>query len=265
MSTPTSQNPQGFLEENDDRDFVFNFNGQVLKSPPLSAAELFDGGKIKPLKLMSRTQYRGNDSPVTPRSPKRMITKAFIVSPRLIATNQDHHSSARHTGQKQSKCLSTTLTGLPNVVSELTKTRQTSVEIASLSSVSFSRSISSASSTSSSNWSSRLKFLFRSASEGHAIENEDDSWFKRKSHMEDSKSMSFRSENGRHLVTKDGRRPNERRVCAHAWHYKKSKEAAEERRRKTFLPYKKNLLGCMDLDPGSVSEVSRWVGVEITC
>lgn len=66
---------------NDDGDFAFDFSGQLEKNS-LSAEELFDGGKIKPLKPPPRLQFVGGcgsdenekvgcvPSPRSPRSPR---------------------------------------------------------------------------------------------------------------------------------------------------------------------------------------------------
>ncbi|KAE8708373.1 hypothetical protein F3Y22_tig00110343pilonHSYRG00012 [Hibiscus syriacus] len=47
-----------------------------------------------------------------------------------------------------------------------------------------------------------------------------------------------------------------RRISAHELHYKANRAMSEEMRRKTFLPYKRGLLGCMGFNPG-LHEVSR--------
>lgn len=205
----SSLNP---AEAKDDIEFTFNFNGQ-LKPPPLSAAELFDGGKIRPLKLLpTRSQYWGSSD--SPPSPKRMLTKAFIFSPPLRKTKEAYSSTRK---KDQSKCLS-----------EPTKIQQISKETASLSS--------SSSSSPSSSWSRKWKLLFRSASEGHATSKDEssNSFLRKISHKEDVKNFSFRSKDSSNSGSRSGRRKTGW-VSAHEWHYKKNKAKAAAAEEEDFL------------------------------
>ncbi|KAK9287552.1 hypothetical protein L1049_015973 [Liquidambar formosana] len=72
-------------DDDDDDDFAFDFSGQ-LERASLSAEELFDGGKIKPLKPPPRLQFGGgggggeeNDARTnsisSPKSPKSRISQ----------------------------------------------------------------------------------------------------------------------------------------------------------------------------------------------
>ncbi|KAH7575201.1 hypothetical protein JRO89_XS02G0061800 [Xanthoceras sorbifolium] len=49
-------------------------------------------------------------------------------------------------------------------------------------------------------------------------------------------------------------------VSAHELHYTANRAVAEEMKRKTFLPYKQGLLGCLGFNPGGVHDISRGVG-----
>lgn len=54
------------------------------------------------------------------------------------------------------------------------------------------------------------------------------------------------------------RRGNRVAVSAHELHYKLNRAVSQEMRKKTFLPYKQGLLGCLGFVPGGGgSEVSR--------
>lgn len=59
---------------------------------------------------------------------------------------------------------------------------------------------------------------------------------------EDVKKSNFREVRG---VNGCGSRRTARKVSAHEMHYKTNRAAAEETRRKTYLPYKAGLLGCL--------------------
>ncbi|GFY95049.1 calmodulin-binding protein [Actinidia rufa] len=81
------------------------------------------------------------------------------------------------------------------------------------------------------NWKLRDLLLFRSASEGRAS-------------TEEVKHVSFRS-------TESAGSASKRRgpVSAHEMHYTANRALSEEMRRKTVLPYKHGLLGCLGFKP----------------
>ncbi|KAL8097069.1 hypothetical protein AgCh_030241 [Apium graveolens] len=88
--------------------------------------------------------------------------------------------------------------------------------------------------------------LFRNASEGHETNKKYD--FLRKIKDDDSKNSS------RNKKSKE-KAP----LSAHERHYRVNRAAAEELKRRTYLPYKQNLtIGCMNIDAaGAVREPSR--------
>ncbi|XP_071736782.1 uncharacterized protein [Rutidosis leptorrhynchoides] len=79
-------------------------------------------------------------------------------------------------------------------------------------------------------WNLKNLLLFRSTSEGSAVI------------ANDAKNSSFRSTDG--SVGSTSRRIK-RKVSAHEIHYTANRAVAKEMRRKTFLPYKSGLLGCL--------------------
>lgn len=91
-SDPLSENYGNREQKDDTTEFTFNFSEVKLEdSHFICADELFHGGKIKPLKLVPLSQYRdfsAKDSPKTPRSPKRIISKA-LMSPRQKNKDSD--------------------------------------------------------------------------------------------------------------------------------------------------------------------------------
>ncbi|XP_076951343.1 uncharacterized protein LOC143624650 [Bidens hawaiensis] len=79
-------------------------------------------------------------------------------------------------------------------------------------------------------WNLKNLLLFWNTSEGSAA----------KITKEDLKASSFRSCDGSGSV-----RRMKRKMSAHEMHYTANRAVAEERRRKTSLPYKSGLLGCL--------------------
>ncbi|WOH13842.1 hypothetical protein DCAR_0933353 [Daucus carota subsp. sativus] len=237
------QSPNTEAEEFDfsSTDFGFGFNGHSQVPADL----LFDGGKIRPLKLLPRSEFQYNIfqhnvatySPTSPPSPKRMLSKgAALVAPQ----------------HKKTLCSPETKEE-PILVNQST----------------FSGSDVLTSSSSSSIWSRRWKLTDLFTSLSYSTDKnvtKDDSASILRSHKKDSNEWSFRSESSSKSGSSRGGGCRRRgRVSAHEWHYKQNRAAAEEMRRKTFLPYKKSLLGCMDVDPSGVLDFSRGHGVEITC
>ncbi|KAL8097066.1 hypothetical protein AgCh_030240 [Apium graveolens] len=87
--------------------------------------------------------------------------------------------------------------------------------------------------------------LFRNASEGHETNKKYD--FLRKIKDDDSKNSS------RNKKSKE-KAP----LSAHERHYRVNRAAAEELKRRTYLPYKQNLtIGCMNMDAAGVRVPSR--------
>ncbi|KAF5444034.1 hypothetical protein F2P56_036541 [Juglans regia] len=108
----------------------------------------------------------------------------------------------------------------------------------------------------------RLKdfLLFRSASEGRAagkapLLKKYEALSKTKL-TEDVKNSSFRSTDSAGSVSSSRRRE---RLSAHELHYTANRAVSEEMRKKTFLPYKQGLLGCLGFNPG-VHEFNRGFG-----
>ncbi|XP_027112448.2 uncharacterized protein [Coffea arabica] len=101
-----------------DKEFAFDFSGQ-LESSSLSADELFDGGKIKPLKPPPRLQSAVADSlsPKSPRSPKKKIKEA--LSPRHKMKDFDPFAAALEQTRKQNIAPAPELPLPKNVLEEM--------------------------------------------------------------------------------------------------------------------------------------------------
>ncbi|OMO63174.1 hypothetical protein COLO4_32685 [Corchorus olitorius] len=204
--------------------FEFNFSGQLDRTS-LSAEELFDGGKIKPLK--PPPGYEQFSSTVSsPRSPR--------VSD--IMFEPEEESSASQSGK--------------NVVSTTDNNSPKSYVSSILSAISFSKG--------NRKWKLKDFLLFRSASEGRATGKDQLRKYAllSKKEPEDVKNSSFRSTESVGSVSSSRRRGP---VSAHELHYTANRAVSEEMRRKTFLPYKQGLLGCLGFNP-QMHEISRGIG-----
>lgn len=276
---PKAEETETIINDDDDTDFAFDFSGQ-LERPSLSADELFDGGKIKPLKPPPRFQYSEStlrDSPKSPRSPKRMLKQAlsprqkkneFQPDPFSVAIEQTRKEKIQQlTGYERGRESERICNLSNNGPREKGKTRSLSpFRESDMQSSKQLVSSSSSPSPSSSTWYSKWKLkdllLFRSASEGRATSGKDPlkkySLLKR-SHTEDVKNSSFRSTDSCGSVSSSRRRGP---VSAHEMHYTVNRAVSEEMRKKTFLPYKSGLLGCLGFNP-AVHEISRGLGSSI--
>nr|GLL47329.1 uncharacterized protein LOC105169569 [Ipomoea trifida] len=218
---PGIRKPKEDEDYEDDDEFAFDFSGQLEKSAFSAADELFDGGKIKPLKPPPRFQYEGKP-PDSPKSPKQRIKEAF--SPRHRRKDFDPFSAAIEQSRKDDKD--------DNDSSNQRRGRERNADPTALKDL----------------------LLFRSASEGRASSKEmmnKYAMLKKSHHHDDVKNASFRS-------TESAGSTSRRRgpVSAHELHYTVNRAASEEMKRKTFLPYKQGLLGCLGVHP-TVPEISK--------
>lgn len=308
-ATDNDENDDGDADANGEgegEDFEFNFSGQ-LERTSLSADELFDGGKIRPLKPPPRLQVGagGNGSasnassprsPKSPRSPrsrisqgKKMVQEA--LSPRhkkdfdpfaaAIEENrrkEDGREYEQKRGRERS-CSSGflrkgTRSLSPLRVSDIvyegeensqgklnpsttttnhkpsTSPNSSSTNSSFLSSLSFSKGYR--------KWRLRDFLLFRSASEGRATGKDPLTKYavlSKNRVNEDVKNSSFRSTDSSGSVSSRRRGP----LSAHEYHYTVNRAVSEEMKKKTFLPYKQGLLGCLGFNPG-VQEISKGLG-----
>uniref|UniRef100_A0A803LNU8 Uncharacterized protein n=1 Tax=Chenopodium quinoa TaxID=63459 RepID=A0A803LNU8_CHEQI len=245
--------------EHEKEEFEFDFSGQLdmMVRPSLSSAdELFDGGKIRPLKLKPPPSLQiSNDSKISsenhsPRSPKSAMSKfkdALNVSPkhRRKGSDEDPFEAAirsnRGRGRGRVKSITTANTNMnkrgsnssrkgisrslsPLRVSEfaLLHEQQLQEHQYSNENSNSNRFLGRGTNTSSKKWRLKDLFLFRSASEGH---------------YKDTQSFSKRwSRRGQ-------------AASAHEMHYTTNKAVSEEMKKKTSLPYKHGLLACLGFSP----------------
>lgn len=229
-------------------DFAFEI-GEKLETTSLFAEELFDGGKIKPLKPPPYLQLDHHHqpqilSPRSPRSPiahgKNIIRKAFSPRKKLVdvdpfevamdkARNGVGEERGRERRQNSSRRVARSLS--PFRVSAYPWEEQEQVQeqgkgsLSSIPSTSSSNCVS-CKSSSSRKWKLKDFLLFRSASEGRARHNKESvkmfSGLFRK--QEDTKNSSSR---GRGSTS----------VSAHEFHYMAKKAETKDLKKKTFLPY----------------------------
>lgn len=270
--TPKSKSPRSPRED----DFAFNFSFNTEpEQASLTAEELFDGGKIRPLKPPPRLQVddrAGQKSPLlSPRSPrsslnpishgKKIIRDAF--SPRnkkkadpfaaQAQTKTTEHQRER--GRQRRNDLSSgsrraTRSLSPYRVSEYPWEEEQHqqpppppIKQSTINSKPPPHPPAAAAAAASSTKSSSRKWrftdflLFRSASEGRAADKDPLRKYSAFKRNEDTRNTSSRSTDG----SGSGRRKGP--VSAHELHYTKNKAASQDLKKKTVLPYKSGILG----------------------
>ncbi|EOA29088.1 hypothetical protein CARUB_v10025352mg [Capsella rubella] len=254
----TPGTPRKIINDEEDDivdDFAFEI-GEKLETTSLFAEELFDGGKIKPLKpppyLQLDHQHHHQPQIVSPRSPrspiahgKDIIRKAFSprkkpveVDPFEVAMDNARNGveEERGRGRRQNSNRRVARSLSPFRVSaypweeqeqeQREVQEQRKVSLSSVPSTSSSTCVS-CKSSSSRKWRLKDFLLFRSASEGRARHSKESvktfSGFFRK--QEDTKNSSSRGK---------GSSPS---VSAHEFHYMAKKAQTKDLKKKTFLPY----------------------------
>ncbi|XP_073146350.1 uncharacterized protein [Henckelia pumila] len=258
-------------------DFEFDSSANFQRCS-LSADELFDGGKIRPLKPPPGFLYHKNKplgSPKSPRSPTKLIVEAF--SPRHRKKDFDPFAAAleetrksnvqenvnadKRGGDKTSSDSSKYTTGskfrVSDLLSDQEPTKYQRPAKATLSSAS------SLSSLWHKKWKIKNLFLFRSASESWATDVNNDQLkkknsFLRKTHDQEDEfttESSFSS-------TASGESESSRRrsvppISAHELHYSVKRTVVEEmRKRRSLFPHRQGILGCLGFQP-TVPEIHR--------
>ncbi|XP_052194321.1 uncharacterized protein LOC127802519 [Diospyros lotus] len=247
----TAKDGNGTGDDNNN-DFEFDFSGQVERTS-LSADELFDGGKIKPLKPPPCFQPDGKavkDPPKSPRSP--VIENVARESQRQRVTRLRTSSSSRvgdifsNTESSQQYCSRS---------SPPAKSRHSpSSSFSSPSSSPFSSSSWKGSKT---KWSLKDLLLFRASSK--------DPWkkyymLKKSTGGEEEQAKKVRLGSPESGGAPAGKWRRRRTASAHELHYTVNRAASEEMKRKTFLPYKRSLFGCLGFNPTVHDISSRGLG-----
>ncbi|CAL9150120.1 uncharacterized protein LOC103992219 [Musa acuminata AAA Group] len=267
-------------EQEDVSDFVFEFSGHLDKDglPVLTTAdELFEEGRIRPLKPPRRVTHQvmedASSVASSPRSPKQRGLwspchrgsggRGEEFEPFSAATvdvtrdrgsekkpNPPSFSSSRR--RKGWRSLSPLREGgLFRTAANNTPPPPT-VSTAALKT---------GGGSGSKKWRLMDLLLFRNASEGRATGNRSKdplrkytllsppSSSNKKATTEDLKNSSFRSTDSSGSIRR-------RRASSHEMHYAANRAASEELKKKTALPYRQSLFGCLRFNPAVLS-ISR--------
>ncbi|KAJ8766651.1 hypothetical protein K2173_001171 [Erythroxylum novogranatense] len=255
-------------EEQDGGDFEFSFSGH-LELTSLSAEELFDRGKIRPLKpppgldyssLSSRTMREFD--PFQVEASRRECNNHLNQEPeQQVPRHRGRERISRSSSSCQARKGSRSLSPLrvSDIVFEDNQdgTVSTSNKITCTSTTATSNS-STKSSYSHRKWNLKDFLLFRSASEGRATSKDPLANYlvlSKKEALEDVRNSSFRSMD--RLGSSRRRGPP---VSAHEMHYTVNRAVSEGMKRRTYLPYRQGLLGCLGANAAAVHEISRGVG-----
>lgn len=255
----------------EEADFAFDFSGQLDRSYLAAAEELFEEGKIRPLKLPPRLQAEELPhlrSASSPKSPKGMFRDAFSprakakkdFGPLEAATDKARRGSVRERGRDRKPSSSD-----DNAAGRAARRSARSLSPFRISDIVWcetepdhhakpapSKPDSSAPglpSSPSKKWRLKDFLLFRSASEGRAVTTGKDPLRKysgvAKTKAEDVRNASFRSahsSSGSGSGSRSGGRSGPA-MSAHELHYKTNRAVSDELKRKTYLPYRQGLLG----------------------
>jgi hypothetical protein len=238
------------INTNNDQDFEFNFNTHLQKSSLFSADELFHSGKILPLNLISPSHHQ---------TEQKLVEK--LQQEQEDSSQQEQNKLS---GKERSSSFSfpsfrknTKYSKLSNDVEIFSheKDKDSSKnnnlkqsETATVSSFSSFLSTISLSKRNYRKWRIKDFLLFRSASEGRGSDKDPLRKYRvlsKTTAYEDVIGSSFRSVENSGSVSKR-RKP----VSAHELHYTLNRAASEELKRKTMLPYKQGLLGCLGFNHG---------------
>ncbi|KAF5177775.1 Pheromone receptor-like protein [Thalictrum thalictroides] len=256
--TPKFKNNQVEEDDDDVDEFEFGFSGQLDRNSLSAADELFDGGKIKPLKPPPRLQLNNDfgfqkSSISSPKSPiaqgKKIIREVFSpkkkkdINPFAVAIEESRKGGVGQQQQQQQQRGrdQQRVSVSPSSSSSNHSNRKGSRSLSPFRSLGFeeqqqnTKPNSSNSKSSSRKWSFKDFLLFRSASEGRASDKDPLRKFSLVS--KDVKNSSFRSTDSSGSMRRGGP------VSAHELHYKSNRAVSEEMKRKTFLPYKQGLFG----------------------
>ncbi|KAM3710474.1 hypothetical protein ACB098_01G033500 [Castanea mollissima] len=282
----TPKLPKGSSGTKDEDAFAFDFS-EDLEKASLSADELFDGGKIRPLKPPPRLQlgnkvneYTSQKSPLlSPRSPRsplsqgrKMVLGAFSprrkkdTDPFAKAVENTRTQAGQERGREKTPAKSSSNSGRKATRSlspirvvdvpweeeeeaaEEEKTQQSTKQSSLNSKASISAANSSSSSSKSSKkWSLKDFLLFRSASEGRATDKDP---FRKYSALY-KRHEDPKIASFRSTDNSGSVTGSKRRgpVSAHELHYTTNKAASEDLKKKTFLPYKQGILGRLSFNP----------------
>ncbi|KAI6677889.1 hypothetical protein NL676_038685 [Syzygium grande] len=253
------------VEDDDGKDFVFDFSGCFSESSAVSADEIFHGGKIRPLKssppLSSAESQDGDVGGVLPtaRGGGKLLEPVQISRVEYF-DRPVYQEKGRERGRERDVRPSSSSSSSPSFARKGTRSlsplrisdilvqrddedEENSVlnihkEFVAVVVVNGDRR----------KWSFKDLLLFRSASEGRGTSKDP---FRKYSPGFKPGEIAVRpGSSSSHRVTES----------THELHYRMKKAASEEMKRRTTLPYKHGLLGCWANGGGSRHEIARGFG-----
>lgn len=243
-----SRTPKKRSASDFDDDFEFNFSGQLEKTSFSAADELFDGGKIRPLR--SSLTPPALSSPGSSKVLEREVTDR--------GRDPSPGSSSRY-DRKGSRSMSPLR--VSDIMVEDDEVQSTKMVASNTSNQKSSVFLSAIlfPGRAYKKWKLKDLLLFRSASDGRPVPTKES--LKRydiltKREAEEARSSSIRSIESSDSSVSMSRRRHGAVVSAHEIHYTENRAVSEELRRKTFLPYKQGWLGCLGFNP-AVHEIAR--------
>nr|KAJ0211385.1 hypothetical protein LSAT_V11C400205620 [Lactuca sativa] len=210
-----------------DSDFAFDVSGELYRDSSATAEDLFDGGVIKSM---------------DPPPPVREIKNREIKTSR----GRERSSSGLVSSRSRRTRSLPPVRGLEQPPVRPT-TDSTSTTLSA-----------SGSGKGSKKWSFKDLFLFRSASDGRAMDRDPLKKYSAtfRKHDEDLRNSSIRSDR-----SGSGSGSTRRgRVSAHELHYTVNRAVSNDMKKKTFLPYKQGILGRLAFNP-TVHALSNGFGV----
>ena len=250
-TSPTRRHSSASTPTTPEDEFEFDFTTHLHQRPSLSADELFLGGKIRPLKPSLPSPVPTSDKNKTPsqrtdrENPSSLSSSSSLSQHRRIRERSlSFSTSSARSVRRETETETETETNDVNSVSSpeknLDKASETVSHSSFLSSISFGKGYR--------KWRLKDFLLFRSASEGRASDKDPFRKYEvlsKTAAAEDVRNLSFRSVESSGSVSRR-RGP----VSAHELHYTVNRAASVEMKKKTLLPYKQGLLGCLGFNPG---------------
>ncbi|KAK9066723.1 hypothetical protein SSX86_014046 [Deinandra increscens subsp. villosa] len=212
-----------------ERDFAFDVSGELYRDSSVSAEELFRGGVIKPAEIeqpppasgqVPLERERGRERTTNVSSYGNNLSssrsrRTRSLPPPFRGSEQQPPAAGNTAGVTSSTCTTLAVSG---------------------------------SGKGSKKWSFMDLFLFRSASDGRAMDRDPlkkySSAFRK--HDEDFRNSMSRGDGS---GSGSGSKRRGLRVSAHELHYTVNRAVSNDMKKKTFLPYKQGILGRLAFNP----------------
>ncbi|KAL9992091.1 hypothetical protein Hdeb2414_s1228g00994341 [Helianthus debilis subsp. tardiflorus] len=205
------------LYEDDVVDFAFDVSGELSPYSSVTAEDLFQGGVIKPTEMINNLEReRGRERKLSISRSRRTQSLPPLRGPEQPSVPAN----------------------IANIAPQTTSSSASSTLSAS------------GSGKGSKKWSFKDLFLFRSASDGRALDKDPlkkhSAVFRK--HDEDFRNSSLRYRSGSGHGSGHGSK-RRGRASAHELHYNVNRAVSNDMKKKTFLPYKQGILGRLAFNP----------------